>query len=233
MSTIVVTPPQAAPIVPVSNVSLASVPPKGNSKWVCTSIPPGITYLPAASITWSTPSSVKYPGPPRAAIVSPSISTSLACTPVADTTLPFLIRILLTSRSSRPLRSRQRSGHPSDQDAAEILGLFGDQVFVGVGAAVAVEGPAVADLLDLVEVEVAHDQLRLVGVADVADELALGVDEVALAVEVVVADVGLDADAVDGADVVHVGDGGRRLLDPPDVLGEPATGRRRVEHDAG
>ena len=94
-----------------------------------------------------------------------------------------------------------------------------DQVAVGVGAAVAVERPAVADELDLVHVEVAHDQLRLVGVADVADELALGIDEVALAVEVVVADVGLDADPVDRADVVHVGDGGRRLLDPPDVLG--------------
>ena len=107
------------------------------------------------------------------------------------------------------------------------------QVAVGVGATVAVERPAVTDELDLVHVEVAHDQLGLVGVADVADELALGVDEVALAVEVVVADVGLDADPVDRPDVVHVGDGGGRLLDAPDVLRQAAAGGRRVEHDLG
>ena len=58
------------------------------------------------------------------------------------------------------------------------------------------------------------------------------IDEVALAVEVVVAE-RLDADPVDGADVVHVGDGGRRLLDAPDVLGQAAAGGRRVEHDLG
>ena len=44
---------------PVSNVSLANVPPNGSSMWVCTSTPPGITYLPAASMTRSQPSSVK------------------------------------------------------------------------------------------------------------------------------------------------------------------------------
>ena len=49
-------------------------------------------------------------------------------------------------------------------------------------------------------------QLLVVGDADVADELAARVDEVALAVEVVVADVGLDADPVDRPDVVAVGD---------------------------
>ena len=108
-----------------------------------------------------------------------------------------------------------------------------DDLVVGVGPAVAVERPAIADLLDLVEVELADDQLGLVRVADVADELALGVDEVALPVEVVVADVGLDADAVDRPDVVHVGHGGGRLLDPPDVLGQPTVGGRRVEHDLG
>ena len=108
-----------------------------------------------------------------------------------------------------------------------------DQLVVGVGAAVAVERPAVADQLDLVHVEVADDQLGLVGVADVADELALRVDEVALAVEVVVADLGLDADPVDRPDVVHVGDRRGRLLDAPDVLAQAAVGGRRVEHDLG
>ena len=45
-STIVVVPPNAAARVPVSNVSLANVPPNGSSMWVWTSMPPGITYLP-------------------------------------------------------------------------------------------------------------------------------------------------------------------------------------------
>ena len=61
------------------------------------------------------------------------------------------------------------------------------QVGVGVGPPVAVELPGVADLHDLVHVEVADDELLLMGVADVADELAARVDEVALAVEVVLA----------------------------------------------
>ncbi len=53
-SMIIVVPPQAAARVPVSNVSDAAVPPNGSSMWVCASIPPGMTYLPVASITVST-----------------------------------------------------------------------------------------------------------------------------------------------------------------------------------
>ena len=44
---IVVVPPQAAARVPVSKVSEAWVPPNGSSMWVCGSMPPGMTYLPA------------------------------------------------------------------------------------------------------------------------------------------------------------------------------------------
>ena len=50
---IVVVPPQAAARVPVSNVSADMVPPKGISMWVWTSMPPGMTYLPVASISLS------------------------------------------------------------------------------------------------------------------------------------------------------------------------------------
>ena len=46
-----VVPPNAAAWVPVSNESTDSDPPNGISVCVCTSIPPGMTYLPAASIT--------------------------------------------------------------------------------------------------------------------------------------------------------------------------------------
>ena len=47
---IVVVPPKAAARVPLSNVSLAKVPPKGSSMCVWTSIAPGMTYLPVASM---------------------------------------------------------------------------------------------------------------------------------------------------------------------------------------
>src|SRR5215467_5516685 len=52
-SMIVVVPPHAAAVVPVANVSTENVPPNGISMCVCPSIPPGITYLPAASTTSS------------------------------------------------------------------------------------------------------------------------------------------------------------------------------------
>ena len=55
-SMMVVVPPQAAARVPVSKVSEANVPPNGISMCVCTSIPPGSTYLPVASMTWSAAS---------------------------------------------------------------------------------------------------------------------------------------------------------------------------------
>ena len=42
-STIIVVPPTAAALVPVSKVSQATVPPNGISKCVCTSMPPGST----------------------------------------------------------------------------------------------------------------------------------------------------------------------------------------------
>src|SRR5687768_6686977 len=81
-------------------------------------------------------------------------------------------------------------------------GLRSDEVSVRVRPAVAVELPRLADFLDLVEVHVPDDQLLVVGAAQVADELAPRIDEVALAVEVVVAVVLLDADAVDRPDEV-------------------------------
>ena len=46
----VVVPPKAAARVPVSKSSALVVPPKGMSRCVWTSMPPGRTYLPAASM---------------------------------------------------------------------------------------------------------------------------------------------------------------------------------------
>src|SRR3982750_390290 len=106
------------------------------------------------------------------------------------------------------------------------MSLRGYEVGVGVRAPVTEELPRLADLLDLVQVHVADEQLLVVRAAKVADELPARIDEVALAVEVVVADVLLDTDAVDRADEIAVRDGVAYLLDPPQVLAESA--RRRA-----
>ncbi len=91
----VVTPPHAAAVVPVSNVSDAAVPPNGSSMCVCTSTPPGTTYLPVASMVRSavTPRVSAWPGASTAAIVSPSTRTSAALRPVALTTVPPVISV--------------------------------------------------------------------------------------------------------------------------------------------
>src|SRR6266550_7848001 len=89
---------------------------------------------------------------------------------------------------------------PSARGSSRDMVLRSDEVVVRVGPAVAVELPRLADLGDLVEVHVPDDQLLVMGRAQVADELSARIDEVALAVEVVVADVGLDADPVDRPD---------------------------------
>src|SRR4051794_26100112 len=130
-STVVVMPPHAAAIVPVSNVSLDSVPPKGISMCVCTSTPPGTTYLPVAStvVSAATPRASACPGARTAAIVSPSTSTSAPLRPLGLTTVPPEINVVV------------------------IVGSCLHQVAVGVGTAIAIEGPAVTDRLDHVHVE--------------------------------------------------------------------------------
>ena len=93
-----------------------------------------------------------------------------------------------------------------------------DEVLVRVGSPVAVELPGLADLGDQVQIHVPDDELLVVGRAELADELAAWRDEVALAVEVVVAVVLFDADPVDRPDEVAVRDRVADLLDPPQVL---------------
>src|SRR5487761_276224 len=224
-SMIVVVPPQAAARVPVSNVSAENVPPHGISMCVCASMPPGSTYLPVASMTRSAGGAQAPAGawPPgwersrsgelslviRAAIVSPSTSTSAGIVPVAVTTVPPLIRMRMTAPW---LRLNERG--------------------VAVGPPVAVERPEVADLGEQAHVQVADHHLVLGVGGRVADQLAAGVGEVGLAVEVVVAE-RLGAHPVDRADEVLVRDRRGGLLEPPEVLGQAAAGRGGIEHDAG
>ncbi len=118
-SMMVVVPPQAAARVPVSKVSTENVPPNGISMCVCASIPPGSTYLPVASMTWSAASAAGAsaggaPGSPvrsrasTAAIRSPATSTSAASVPSAVTTVPPLISMV---RLCLPARLRSLMAH--------------------------------------------------------------------------------------------------------------------------
>ena len=72
-STIVVVPPNAAAMVPDSKSSAEVVPPNGMSMWVWTSMPPGRTYLPLASMTLSAG---MVSAEPIVVIFSPSTRTS-------------------------------------------------------------------------------------------------------------------------------------------------------------
>src|SRR4051794_39477435 len=162
----VVVPPHAAARVPVSKVSAACVPPKGSSRCVWGSMPPGITYLPAASRTVSTlpsrssPSSVD-PASSTAAIVSPSTRTSAAAEPVLLITVPFLINVVLIA----VLRSRLGNGE------------------VGIRPAVAIELPGVAYLPDHLKIKIAdHDVLVFIATHPTHD-VALRITELAAAVE--------------------------------------------------
>ena len=114
-STIVVTPPQAAARVPVSNVSEAAVPPNGSSMWVCTSMPPGMTYFPVASMVESAVTPGGAAGRESAAIVSPSTSTSIGAGPVALTTVP---PVMSTLTICVPSAGRSADAPPADRPAS-------------------------------------------------------------------------------------------------------------------
>src|SRR3954470_22444099 len=109
-----------------------------------------------------------------------------------------------------------------------------DGARVRIRAPIAVELPVVASTGELVEVEVADDQLLLVRGRHAPDEIAARVDEVGRAVEVRgVRPELLDLlpDAVVRGDEVLVRGGGGRLLDLPEPVREPGLGGRRVEDD--
>ena len=93
-SMIVVVPPNAAARVPVSNVSLANVPPNGSSMWVWTSIAPGITHLPAASMVRSAAVD-EARSVPMSAICSPSTRTSPVVVASALTMVPLVMSVFM------------------------------------------------------------------------------------------------------------------------------------------
>src|SRR4051795_7793987 len=117
-STMVVVPPKAAARVPVSNVSLANVPPNGSSMWVWTSMAPGITYLPDASIVASAVTPLAARSVPSWAMVSPSTRTSAGHEPSAVTTVPFAIRVRIGPPRARggagPAGAGRSKRHPTE-----------------------------------------------------------------------------------------------------------------------
>src|SRR6187455_2514620 len=156
---IVVVPPHAAARVPVSKVSEACVPPKGSSRWVCGSMPPGMTYLPAASTTSSTvvsrstPRAVD-PGCSRAATVSPSTRTSAAPEPVLLITVPFLINVVLI--------------------VVVLRSWLGDRG-VRVRSPITIELPGVAYLSDHAQIKITYYDVFVLIAAHGADHIALGI----------------------------------------------------------
>src|SRR3990172_5399127 len=178
-STTEVVPPKAAAMVPDSKSSAEVVPPNGMSRWVCTSIPPGTTNMPAASITLSAgPSRLT----PTAAMVSSSIRTSPRYRSVAVTPVPFLISVF------RGISSGQLLDHAP----------------VGLRPPVPVELPHPPDLLDHRQVHLRHHQLVLVLAAG-GQEVTARVDEIAGAVELADIPRRLGADPVGTAHEVAVG----------------------------
>src|SRR5258706_146198 len=101
---------------------------------------------------------------------------------------------------------------------------------VRLRTAVAIELPGVADLADLVHVEVGGDERVCIARAD-GKHLAARIAEVALAVELADVPGCFVADAIDGADEVAVGDGVGRLLQLPEVLREAGYGGRGIHDD--
>src|SRR5437667_7269526 len=122
-STMLVVPPNAAARVPVSKSSELVVPPNGISRCVCTSIPPGSTYIPVASITRAAEVSGM---PVRISLIRPaSIRTSADLVSFAVITVPLRISVLgIGFLTSLPHSLRPRFGRPAGIDF-----LHGDAVF--------------------------------------------------------------------------------------------------------
>src|SRR5690606_33991974 len=100
--------------------------------------------------------------------------------------------------------------------------------------AVLVELPVVAHLPHEVHVEVADEELLVLGRTALADEVALRVDDLARAVEehrLVAVLVVLEAEPVRLEHEVAVRDGGRGTLDLPEAVAESRLRRVRVEDE--
>ena len=123
--------------------------------WVWQSIPPGTTYLPVASMTRSAPDSADVaaaePGWSTAEMVVPSTRPSAVWRPVALTTVPFLIIVVIcsplgaTPRGPLSIQALSQPLDDSDQHGPRLVDfLLGDCHRRGDAQHVAVK-PSLAD----------------------------------------------------------------------------------------
>src|SRR5438105_3977641 len=116
-----VVPPNAAARVPVSKSSDDFDPPNGMSMCVCTSIPPGSTYLPVASIVLSAATSSDDP---IVEIFSSSTSTSPVYVSVAVTTVPFLISVRMVCLPGPRKHEGAKVHEKEDNSSSCVLRVF-------------------------------------------------------------------------------------------------------------
>src|SRR5439155_19227459 len=135
--------------------------------------------------------------------------------------------------STRTARRTLRNLQAERRETGELRGPLGrGERSVGLRPPVAVQLPHVADFQDLIEVEVRHHDLVPIA-RGLRGTPAARIAKIALAVELADVPWLLVADPVDGADEVAVGHRVGRLLQLPQIFGEPRHGRRRVEDDLG
>ena len=113
----------------------------------------------------------------------------------------------------------------------ELVLVVNDRA-VKIRTAIAEELPRIADLADLIHVEVGDDQLILIACAD-GKHLPARIAEIALAVEFADIPRSLGANAVDGTDEVSVSDRVCRLFEFPEIFAQSRDGCRRIENYLG
>jgi len=101
---------------------------------------------------------------------------------------------------------------------------------VRIGAAVAEELPGVADLADLVHVEIGDYELILVTRPD-SEHLTTRIAEIALAVELADIPWSFGADTIDRSDEITVSDGMCGLFELPEIFAQSGDRGRRIEYD--
>jgi len=94
---------------------------------------------------------------------------------------------------------------------------------VGFGASVAIKLPGVADFLDVIEIEFGNEEFVFVA-ARLRDDFSARIAEIALSVEFADFPGSFCANAINGCDEVLIGDGVSRLLEFPEIFGEPCDG---------
>src|SRR5436309_9121847 len=133
-----------------------------------------------------------------------------------------------------PHNTNRSSTIAGQQDTANSVGGFAGfrgtracNFSIGLGAAVAIKLPGVANFLDFVEVQVGDEQFVLIA-AGLGDDFPARITKIAFAVKLANLPGMLGANAVDSRDEIRVGNGMGGLLELPKVFGKSSNGGGRV-----